>query len=230
MPVVRRQGSSRSCIQASAIARRNLELAKEIADRDYHDLLVISILEGLLHLRRRPDPRHARRRAFRRRWSSSSYPATATARPAARSGCSANRQRGGGPRRAADRRHPRIRQDAEIRQGTDAVARRQEAISIAVLLDKYMRRAYPSSTPIITGFDCPVLFQRRLRHGRRACLPRTTLRRRGQGRRVGFFTSGPCKEKVAWRRSSPYAASGSGGGGERCTEGPVRASADAAQS
>ncbi|MBO6554419.1 MAG: hypoxanthine phosphoribosyltransferase [Roseitalea sp.] len=31
---------------ASAIARRNLELAKEIAARDYKDLLVISILKG----------------------------------------------------------------------------------------------------------------------------------------------------------------------------------------
>lgn len=31
---------------ASAIARRNLELAKEIAGRDYRDLLVISILKG----------------------------------------------------------------------------------------------------------------------------------------------------------------------------------------
>ena len=31
---------------ASAIARRNLELAKEIASRDYHDLLVISVLKG----------------------------------------------------------------------------------------------------------------------------------------------------------------------------------------
>ncbi len=31
---------------ASTIARRNLELAKEIASRDYHDLLVISVLKG----------------------------------------------------------------------------------------------------------------------------------------------------------------------------------------
>ena len=31
---------------ASTIAMRNLELAKEIAGRDYHDLLVISILKG----------------------------------------------------------------------------------------------------------------------------------------------------------------------------------------
>jgi hypoxanthine-guanine phosphoribosyltransferase len=30
----------------STIAMRNLELAKEIAARDYHDLLVISILKG----------------------------------------------------------------------------------------------------------------------------------------------------------------------------------------
>lgn len=31
---------------ASAIARRNLELAKDISARDYHDLLVVSILKG----------------------------------------------------------------------------------------------------------------------------------------------------------------------------------------
>lgn len=31
---------------ASAIARRNLELAKEVAARDYRDLLVVSILKG----------------------------------------------------------------------------------------------------------------------------------------------------------------------------------------
>lgn len=31
---------------ASTIARRNLELAKEIAEREYNDLLVISILKG----------------------------------------------------------------------------------------------------------------------------------------------------------------------------------------
>lgn len=31
---------------ASTIARRNLELAKEIASRDYHNLLVISVLKG----------------------------------------------------------------------------------------------------------------------------------------------------------------------------------------
>ncbi len=31
---------------ASTIARRNLELAKDIAGRDYHDLLVVSILKG----------------------------------------------------------------------------------------------------------------------------------------------------------------------------------------
>ena len=31
---------------ASAIARRNLELARQIAERDYNDLLVVSILKG----------------------------------------------------------------------------------------------------------------------------------------------------------------------------------------
>lgn len=31
---------------ASTIARRNLELAKEIAEKDYNDLLVISVLKG----------------------------------------------------------------------------------------------------------------------------------------------------------------------------------------
>ena len=45
MPVVRGKDIE-VLFSASAIARRNLELAKEIAGRDYHDLLVISILKG----------------------------------------------------------------------------------------------------------------------------------------------------------------------------------------
>lgn len=45
MPIVRDK-QIEVLFSASAIARRNLELAKEIAARDYHDLLVISILKG----------------------------------------------------------------------------------------------------------------------------------------------------------------------------------------
>lgn len=45
MPVVRGQDIE-ILYSASAIARRNLELAKEIAERHYDDLLVISILKG----------------------------------------------------------------------------------------------------------------------------------------------------------------------------------------
>lgn len=45
MPVVRDK-QIEVLFSASAIARRNLELAKEIASRDYTDLLVISILKG----------------------------------------------------------------------------------------------------------------------------------------------------------------------------------------
>ena len=45
MPVVRGKNIE-VLFSASAIARRNLELAKEIAAHDYHDLLVISILKG----------------------------------------------------------------------------------------------------------------------------------------------------------------------------------------
>ena len=45
MPVVRGKDIE-VLYSASAIARRNLELAKDIAERDYHDLLVISILKG----------------------------------------------------------------------------------------------------------------------------------------------------------------------------------------
>lgn len=45
MPVVRGKQID-VLFSASAIALRNLELAKEIAERDYHDLLVISILKG----------------------------------------------------------------------------------------------------------------------------------------------------------------------------------------
>ena len=45
MPVVRGK-QIEVLFGASTIARRNLELAKEIAARDYHDLLVVSILKG----------------------------------------------------------------------------------------------------------------------------------------------------------------------------------------
>jgi hypoxanthine phosphoribosyltransferase len=45
MPVVRGKDIE-VLFSASAIARRNLELAKEIAKRDYKDLLVIAILKG----------------------------------------------------------------------------------------------------------------------------------------------------------------------------------------
>ena len=45
MPVVRGK-EIEVLFSASAIARRNLELAKEIAGKDYHDLLVISVLKG----------------------------------------------------------------------------------------------------------------------------------------------------------------------------------------
>lgn len=45
MPVVRGK-EIEVLYSASAIARRNLELAKEIASREYEDLLVISVLKG----------------------------------------------------------------------------------------------------------------------------------------------------------------------------------------
>ena len=45
MPIVRGKDIE-VLFSASAIARRNLELAREIASRDYRDLLVISILKG----------------------------------------------------------------------------------------------------------------------------------------------------------------------------------------
>lgn len=45
MPVVRGK-TIEVLFSASAIARRNLELAKEIAVRDYRDLLVVSVLKG----------------------------------------------------------------------------------------------------------------------------------------------------------------------------------------
>jgi hypoxanthine phosphoribosyltransferase len=45
MPVVRGK-QIEVLFSASTIARRNLELAKDIASRDYRDLLVISVLKG----------------------------------------------------------------------------------------------------------------------------------------------------------------------------------------
>ena len=58
MPVVRGRNIE-VLFSAETITRRNLELAKEIAAREFHDLLVIAILEGIFHLRRRPYPLHA---------------------------------------------------------------------------------------------------------------------------------------------------------------------------
>ena len=45
MPIVRGKNIE-ILFPASAIARRNLEIAKEIASRNFHNLLVISILKG----------------------------------------------------------------------------------------------------------------------------------------------------------------------------------------
>lgn len=45
MPIVRGKDIE-VLFSASAIARRNLELAKDIAAHEYHDLLVISVLKG----------------------------------------------------------------------------------------------------------------------------------------------------------------------------------------
>ena len=45
MPVVRDK-EIEVLFSASTIARRNLELAKEIAAHDYTDLLVVSVLKG----------------------------------------------------------------------------------------------------------------------------------------------------------------------------------------
>ncbi|MCT7377336.1 hypoxanthine phosphoribosyltransferase [Chelativorans salis] len=45
MPVVRGK-EIEVLFSASAIAQRNLELAKEVAARDYNDLLVVSVLKG----------------------------------------------------------------------------------------------------------------------------------------------------------------------------------------
>ncbi len=45
MPVIRNKNIE-VLFSASTIARRNLELAKDIAERDYKDLLVISVLKG----------------------------------------------------------------------------------------------------------------------------------------------------------------------------------------
>ena len=45
MPIVRGKDIE-VLYSASTIARRNLELAKEIAEHHYHDLLVISVLKG----------------------------------------------------------------------------------------------------------------------------------------------------------------------------------------
>ena len=45
MPIVRGRNIE-VLFSAETIARRNLELAKEIAAREFHDLLIIAILKG----------------------------------------------------------------------------------------------------------------------------------------------------------------------------------------
>jgi hypoxanthine phosphoribosyltransferase len=153
MPVVRGKDIE-VLFSASAIARRNLELAKEIAERDYHDLLVISILKGSfifaadliramhdvglspgsrvhLHLQLRRG--HDQRRGAR----------------AAR-----HRQRCRRPRRAVDRRHPGIWQDAEIHPQPDAGTRRAELFA-SPCCSTSTCAARPISTADFVGFDCP---------------------------------------------------------------------------
>ena len=87
MPIVRGKDIE-VLFSASAIARRNLELAKEIAGHDYQDLLVISVLKGSFIfaadlIRAMHDV------GLSPEVSSSSSPATAPAPPAARLGCCA---------------------------------------------------------------------------------------------------------------------------------------------
>ena len=155
MPVVRGK-QIEVLFSASAIARRNLELAKEIAARDYRDLLVISILKGSFIfaadlIRAMHDAGLSPEVEF---IFISSYGAGTVQQRGA--GAARHRQRGCRPRRAADRRHPRIGQDATLHPrlmlARGARSWRSPCCSTSA------GAARPSSTPTIVGFDCPDFF------------------------------------------------------------------------
>ena len=112
--------------------------------------------QGLLHLRRRPDPRHARRRPVARGRVHLHLQLRRRHHQRRGQGAARHRQRGRRPRRAADRRHPRIGQDAEVHPRPDAVARRQERLDRGAARQAHAP-ADRRSTPIMSASTAPTI-------------------------------------------------------------------------
>lgn len=165
---------------ASAIARRNLELAKEIAGRDYTDLLVISVLKGSFIfaadlIRAMHDVGLSPEVEF---IFISSYGSGTTSGQVRVLRDIDNEVKGRDVLLIDD-----ILELGKTLSYTRELmmSRGAKSCSIAVLLDKRMRRQTELNADYV-GFDCPDFLRGRLWHGRCARLPRTALRRHRQGR------------------------------------------------
>ena len=178
---------------ASAIARRNLELAKEIAARDYRDLLVISILKGSFIfaadlIRAMHDTGLSPEVEF---IFISSYGA-GTASSEVRVLRDIDNEVAGRDVLLIDDilesgKTLRFTRELMLERGARSVA-------IAVLLDKHGRRQTELHGRL-RRLLLPGLFRRRLRHGRRPCLPRAAVRRHRRGR---------CRVKGSSRNGGEY--------------------------
>ena len=181
MPVVRGKDIE-VLFSASAIARRNLELAKEIAGKDYTDLLVISVLKGSFIfaadlIRAMHDVGLSPEVEF---IFISSYGAGTTSGEVRVLRDIDNEVAGRDVLLIDDI----LESGKTLKFARELMLSRGAAsCSIAVLLDKRMRRQTDAQRRLCR-LRLPGLFRRRLRHGRGARLPRTALRRHRQGRRL----------------------------------------------
>lgn len=183
MPIVRDKDIE-VLFSASAIARRNLELAKEIAEHDYHDLLVISVLKGSFIfaadlIRAMHDVGLSPEVEF---IFISSYGAGTTSGEVRVLRDIDNEVAGRDVLLIDD-----ILESGKTLTFTRdlMLSRGAKSCSIAVLLDKRMRRR-------LCRLRLPRLFRRRLWHGRCACLPRIAVRGCRQRRRLRPL---PCADK-----------------------------------
>jgi hypoxanthine phosphoribosyltransferase len=181
MPVVRGKDIE-VLFSASAIARRNLELAKEIAENDFHDLLVISVLKGSFIfaadlIRAMHDVGLSPEVEF---IFISSYGAGTTSGEVRVLRDIDNEVAGRDVLLIDD-----ILESGKTLKFTRELmmSRGAKSCSIAVLLDKRMRRKTDAQCRLCR-LRLPRLLRRRLWHGRGARFPRAALRRSGQGRRL----------------------------------------------
>ena len=206
MPVVRNK-QIEVLFSASTIARRNLELAKEIASRDYHDLLVISVLKGSFVfaadlIRAMHDVGLSPEVEF---IFISSYGAGTTSGEVRILRDIDNEVKGRDVLIIDDI----LESGKTLRFARELMlSRGATSCSLAVLLDKRMRRQTTLNADYV-GFDCPDYLRRRLRHGCRARLPRTALRGRRQGRCVSRLRrTVPSAPARARTRAAPSAGCG----------------------